>query len=65
MLNNMKRVPICLMWTLLMIITFTFVDYEWITVGIARGMFVLFVLIGGACVTGMNHDFQFWVYKKP
>jgi len=65
MINNMKRIPVALMWTMLVAIMFFFVDYTWITDSWTRGMFCVIVLIGGGFVTAINGDTKFWVYKKP
>lgn len=64
MLNNMKRVPVALMWMIILTMIFFFVDYTWITDAFTRGMYCVLVLIGGGFVTAINGDTKFWVYKK-
>lgn len=63
MINNMKRIPICLMSTLLITVMFFFVDYTWITDTWMRGSYCTAIVIVGALVTAINGDTKFWVHK--
>lgn len=59
-MQNFKKLPISVVWLLLMILTFTFVDYTWIFSAAARMFFALVSLVGAGVLTAMNHDLKFW-----
>lgn len=59
-MTNFKKLPISVVWLLLMILTFTFVDYTWIFSAAARMVFALVSLVGAWVATAMNHDLKFW-----
>lgn len=62
--NVIKRVPISIVWLIIMIISFTFVNYEWITTSAGRFSFVLITFSGGLIATAANSDLNFWKYEK-
>lgn len=64
MINKLKHIPIAVIWSIFMVVSFTFVDYTWILETFPRFMFVVLVIIGGGVCTAINSDFKFWVPKK-
>lgn len=63
MINNMKRVPVCLMSTLVITLMFFFVDYAWWEDIFIRGFYCCVVVAVGAMATAINGDTKFWVHK--
>lgn len=65
MINKMKRIPICIMSTMVITIMFFFVDYTWIAESLMRAMYCCAIVIVGGITTAINADTKFWVYEKP
>lgn len=63
-MNKLKRVPIAIVWLIAMLVSFTFVDYTWVTLVSGRLIFTVTVLCGGFILSAANSDLKFWVPKK-
>ena len=63
-MNKIMKLPISVVWVLLMLIVFTFVEPTWIFETFLRGAFCVISIIGGGLLTGMNGDLGFWEYHE-
>lgn len=63
-MNNIKRIPLLVMWLFVLVIAFTFVKYNWIMFTVARLSFAATFLIIGPLLVAANCELKFWCYKK-
>lgn len=63
-MNKIKRIPLMVVWLLVLAIAFTFVKYDWIIFAEARASFVATLIIVGPLLAACNSEFKFWVHNK-
>ena len=63
-MNNIKRIPLMVIWLLVVTIAFTFVRYDWIIFAEGRGMFVAVLITVGPLLAACNSELKFWVHNK-
>ncbi|UOL48606.1 hypothetical protein [Pseudomonas phage Astolliot] len=60
MFDVLRRIPIFFIVGFLLVLAFTFVDYEWLfSIGARTAFVIIWALVGGF-IQAMDSDLEFW-----
>lgn len=63
-MKYINRIPVFVAYLVVLALTFTFVDYKWLTFEPSRFLYALTGLFGSLVLTIMNREFKFWGYRN-